>query len=127
MAKKQGIDTGVIASLGKQLTNKVESGQLTRGKARQVKNQRTLLAKAFGPEWRVKVYGNKEGARGIGGPFASGQVAADRAQALERAKQKLNVSAPATTLKQNGGTTAPLSKEARENRRVRPNGGTTAP
>lgn len=75
--------------LGQQLMNKVQSGQLSRGQATKVKNQRTLLAKAFGPEWRVKVYGNKEGARGIGGPFARGQVAAKRQGALERAQTKI--------------------------------------
>ena len=66
---KQGIDNGAIAYLGKQLTNKVDNGALTRGQASKVKSQRNLLQKAFGDNWRVKVYG-KGGAKGIGGPFA---------------------------------------------------------
>lgn len=117
MAKKS-IDTGVIASLGKQLTNKVQSGDLSRGQATKVKNQRTLLAKAFGPDWRVKVYG-KGGAKGISGPFARGQVAAKRSAALERAKTKLAVKGDPTTL--NGGTEAPWKEK-----KNRSNGGTTA-
>jgi hypothetical protein len=107
--------------LGNQLARKVNSGQLSRGQATKVKNQRSMLAKAFGPEWRVKVYGNKEGAKGIGGPFARGQVAAKRSTALERAKTKLATGAPAVTLK-NGGTQAPWKE-----RQNRSNGGTTAP
>lgn len=90
MSKKSGIDTGVIASLGKQLTNKVQSGQLTKGQATKVKSQRTLLAKAFGPDWRVKVYG-KGGAKGIGGPFARDQIAAKRSKALDMAAQKVKL------------------------------------
>lgn len=107
MAK--GIDNGVIASLGKQLTNKVQSGDLTRGKATKVASQRKLLQNAFGDNWRVKVYG-KGGATGIGGPFAGGEVAADRQKAITAAKNKLNVGGQAATLKGSpvsGGTPAP--------------------
>jgi hypothetical protein len=112
MAKKPALDNGVIASLGKQLTNKVQSGQLSRGQATKVKDQRVLLQKAFGDNWRVKVYG-KGGAKGIGGPFARGQVAAKRSAALERAKTKLATGGPNITLK-NGGTEAPASKRRKE-------------
>jgi hypothetical protein len=122
MAKqKSGLDNGVIASLGKQLTNKVDNGALTRGQATKVKDQRTLLAKAFGPNWRVKVYG-KGGAKsyptyGYKGPTELNEV---RSKALERAKQKLNV---------NGGTEAPttLKQPGTGERKKRSNGGTTAP
>jgi hypothetical protein len=123
MAKqKSGIDNGVIASLGKQLTNKVDNGVLTRKQATKVKNQRTLLAKAFGPNWRVKVYG-KGGAKsyptyGYKGPTELNEV---RKKALERAKTKLAVGSDPTTLK-NGGTEAPWKQK-----KNRSDGGTTAP
>lgn len=122
MAKqKSGLDNGVIASLGKQLTNKVDNGKLTRGQATKVKDQRTLLANAFGPDWRVKVYG-KGGAKsyptyGYKGPTELNDV---RKQALQRAKQKLNI---------NGGTEAKttLKQPGTGGRVQRSNGGTTAP
>ncbi len=87
---KSSISPGVIASLGKQLTNRVESGQITRQQAQRTKNQRTLLAKAFGPEWRIHVYG-KGGAKayptyGYKGPTELNEV---RQKAIERAKAKI--------------------------------------
>lgn len=95
---RPAVDNGVIASLGKQLSNKVQSGDLTKGKATKVASQRKLLQNAFGDNWRVKVYG-KGGAKGIGGPFAQGQVAADRSKAITQAKNKLNVGGQPVTLK----------------------------
>jgi hypothetical protein len=74
--------------LGKQLRRKVKSGQLSQGKAQQTAYERSVLAKAFGDDWRTKVYG-KGGAKAASGPFAQRQVAADRSQALARAKAKL--------------------------------------
>jgi len=108
MAK--GIDNGVIASLGKQLTNKVDNGALTQGKAQQVKSQRNLLAKAFGPEWRLKVYG-------AGGAKAENPLnaRADRSKALGQAQNRLNVgigTARSTTLKQ--PTTTPAWKTSKQ-------------
>ena len=117
MAKNNGIDNGVIANLGRQLTNKVQSGDLTRGQATKVKNQRQLLQKAFGDNWRVKVYGNKEGAKGIGGPFARGQIAADRSKALERAKAKLAVKTAGSP--NNGSVEAPPKGINRGKERVK--------
>jgi len=97
--QKPGIDNGVIASLGKQLTNKVENGRLTVQQAQRTKNQRRLLERAFGPNWQVKIYG-KGGAKsyptfGYKGPTELNEV---RDDALKRAKAKLGL---------NGGTTAP--------------------
>ena len=107
MAKqKQGIDNGVIASLGKQLTNKVESGKLDRKQAGKVKDQRTLLAKAFGPDWRVKVYG-KGGAKsyptyGYKGGTELNDV---RKNALKRAQAK--IAGKTAGSPNNGGVEAP--------------------
>lgn len=105
-AKKPAVDNGVIASLGKQLTNKVDNGKLTIDQATKVKGQRNLLAKAFGPDWRVKFYG-KGGAKsyptfGYKGDTELNDV---RAHALKRAKAKLATGTDTTTL--NGGTVAP--------------------
>jgi hypothetical protein len=109
MANKPAIDNGVIASLGKQLTNKVESGNLTRGKATKVADQRKLLQKAFGDNWRVKVYG-KGGAKALPsyGYAGGSEVNSLRSKAIQQAKTKLNTSAPPTTLKTNGGISSPL-------------------
>lgn len=108
MAK--GIDNGVIASLGKQLTNKVESGAVTRKQASKTSDQRKLLQKAFGDNWRVKVYG-KGGAKALPSYGISGgsEVNALRSKALQRAKAKLNTSAP--PLKTSGGTEAPWKEK----------------
>jgi hypothetical protein len=74
--------------LGSQLAGKVSSGALSGSQARQTARERQTLKKAFGSDWRTQVFG-KGGAQGIGGPFASRQVAAKRNQALTRAKAKL--------------------------------------
>jgi hypothetical protein len=92
---RQNLSGNAQAGLGAQLTQKVRSGALDQGQARRVASQRALLAKAFGPEWRTKVYG-QGGAKGIDGSFASREIAAKRAQALSQASRKFN-----------GGTTAP--------------------
>lgn len=96
--KENGIEGNFQAGIGRQLTNRVNSGAITQNQAQKIAAQRRLLRNAFGDNWRQKVFGNPEGAKGIGGPFARGQIAADRSQALERAKKKMNI---------NGGTTAP--------------------
>lgn len=83
-----GIGNNRNTGIGNQLARRVQEGSLTQKQALNVKSQRNLLKQAFGPEWRVKVYG-EGGAKGIGGPFARGQIAAKRSSALERAKAKL--------------------------------------
>jgi len=116
----KGIDNGVIASLGKQLTNKVESGAVTRKQANKTSDQRKLLQKAFGPEWRIKVYG-KGGAKALPsyGYAGGSEVNALRQKALQRAQDKLGIS---------GGTEAKASmpKSPLAGRKLR-GGGTTAP
>jgi hypothetical protein len=112
MAK--GIDNGVIASLGKQLTNKVESGAVTRKQANKTAGQRKLLQKAFGDNWRVKVYG-KGGAKALPsyGYAGGSEVNQLRSKALKRAKAKLNVGRPdKTTLNHHAGSPGNGSVEA---------------
>lgn len=73
---------------GAQLKGRVQSGAISGERAQKVARQRQMLRKAFGSDWRTKVYG-QGGAKGISGPFAQRQVAAKRQQGLERAKRKL--------------------------------------
>jgi hypothetical protein len=123
MANKPAVDNGVIASLGKQLTNKVESGAITRKQASKTSDQRKLLQNAFGDNWRVKVYG-KGGAKALPSYGISGgsEVNSLRSKAIQQAKNKLNV---------NGGTEAKttlkpsMPKSPIAGRQLR-NGGTTA-
>lgn len=84
-------------ALGAQLSRKVASGAITEEQAREIARQRQLFQKAFGSDWRTKVYG-QGGAKGISGPFAEGKVRALRSKALRRAQRKL---------RGNGGTYAP--------------------
>jgi len=76
--------------LGTQLANRVASGAIDQAQAAKVAQQRQTLKKAFGPDWRSKVFAGS-GAREIrqGGPFANRQIAAERAKGLARAKRKL--------------------------------------
>lgn len=83
-----GVGGAVQPGLGAQLSNRVQSGAINQGQAQKVAQQRQMLKKAFGSDWRTKVFG-KGGARGASGPFAQGQVNAKRRQGLERAKRKL--------------------------------------
>lgn len=86
----QGASLSPPVPLGKQLQGRVQSGAIDRSQALRTARQRQTLKKAFGPNWRSKVYyggGAKE--IGEGGPFASRQIAAERAKGLARAKRKL--------------------------------------
>jgi hypothetical protein len=75
-------------SFGAQLSRRVGSGAITGVQARQTAQDRQLFQKAFGDDWRTKVYG-QGGAKGISGPFAEGKVRAVRSRALERARAKV--------------------------------------
>lgn len=75
-------------NVGGQLRNRVQSGAISGEQAQKVARQRQLLKNAFGSDWRKQVFG-AGGAQGISGPFAQREVAAKRAQGLERAKRKL--------------------------------------
>jgi hypothetical protein len=76
--------------LGRQLSNRVASGAVSASQAKRTMQQRQTLKKAFGSDWRSKVYAGG-GAKEIseGGPFAKRQIAAERAKGLARAKRKL--------------------------------------
>lgn len=74
--------------VGKQLQGRVQSGAINSGQAQTVARQRAMLQKAFGSDWRTKVFG-QGGAKGISGPFAQSQIRAKRSAALGRAKRKL--------------------------------------
>lgn len=74
--------------LGAQLSNRVQSGAISQGQAGKVAQQRRMLQKAFGSNWRKQVFG-AGGAKGVSGPFAQAQIRTKRAQGLARAKRKL--------------------------------------
>lgn len=74
--------------LGAQLSNRVQSGAINQGQAGKVAQQRQMLQKAFGSNWRKQVFG-AGGAKGVSGPFAQAQIRTKRAQGLARAKRKL--------------------------------------
>lgn len=69
--------------LGRQLSRRVASGAISREQAEKTASQRATLKKALGSDWRTQVFG-KGGAREIGGPFASREVAAKRSTALSK-------------------------------------------
>lgn len=83
-----GVGGAMQPKLGAQLSNRVQSGAINQGQAAKVAKQRAMLQKAFGSDWRTKVFG-QGGAKGISGPFAQGQIRAKRSAALGRAKRKL--------------------------------------
>jgi hypothetical protein len=86
--RRQGVGQAFNASLGRQLSNRVQNGAITAEAAQHTAYERQVLAKAFGPGWREKVYG-KGGAKGIQGPFSLGVIRRKRAAALKRARAKL--------------------------------------
>lgn len=45
--------------LGRQLTRRVQAGNVAPEQAQQVAQQRALLEKAYGPQWRVKLFGDR--------------------------------------------------------------------
>ena len=85
---RQGASLRPPVDVGNQLKGRVQSGAISGSQAQQTARQRQLLQKAFGSDWRMKVFG-QGGAKGISGPFAQRQVAAKRQQGLARAKKKL--------------------------------------
>lgn len=83
-----GVGSNMQPKLGAQLSNRVQSGAINQGQAGKVAQQRRMLQKAFGPDWRKQVFG-AGGAKGVSGPFAQAQIRTKRAQGLARAKRKL--------------------------------------
>jgi hypothetical protein len=87
-APKQGVGGNFQAGLGEQLSNRVSSGAVTQQGASQTAQERQVLAQAYGPNWRTKVFG-QGGAKGISGSFAQNVIRQKRARALDRARKKV--------------------------------------
>lgn len=83
-----GVGAGMQPKLGAQLSNRVQNGAISQGQAGKVAQQRQMLQKAFGPNWRKQVFG-AGGAKGVSGPFAQDRIRNKRTAGLERAKRKL--------------------------------------
>jgi hypothetical protein len=49
----------VQTDLGRQLSRRVEGGAIDQGQAEKVASDRAVLERAYGPNWRVKVFGDK--------------------------------------------------------------------
>jgi hypothetical protein len=90
MSRKQQIKSNLKRKtpLPPQLQRKVQSGALSRSQASQTAKERQTFKAAFGDDWRTQVFG-QGGAKGVTGSFGRPQVAADRSQALAKAKAKL--------------------------------------
>lgn len=87
--RNMGVGDSYQPGLGKQLSNRVESGRISQGRAQQTSKERQTLKAAFGSDWRTQVFG-KGGARGLEGQsFGRPEIAARRAKALQRARAKL--------------------------------------
>lgn len=50
---------GEQADLGQQLSRRVAAGSIDQGQAEKVAQDRAILEAAYGPDWRVKVFGDK--------------------------------------------------------------------
>jgi hypothetical protein len=85
---KQGVGGSFQAGLGAQLSNRLSNGAVTQQRAQQTASERQLLAQAYGPNWRTKVFG-QGGAQAIDGPFAQNVIRQKRARALDRARKKV--------------------------------------
>jgi hypothetical protein len=90
------VDTG----LGAQLSSRVSSGAITQSQAQQTAQQRQTLEKAYGKNWRVKVFGDRGYAqrtrKALTANPDSASIAAlnkklmeGRREALERAREKI--------------------------------------
>lgn len=86
------------ANLGKQLSSRVSSGAISQQKAEKTASQRALLKKAYGSDWRTKVYGDKGYVKRARKAAASGdesgqalykQLLRQRKGALKRARAKV--------------------------------------
>lgn len=88
---REGAAVHAPVDLGQQLQSRVKSGAIDQTQAQKTARQRLLLKKAFGSDWRSKVFAGS-GVKEIreGGPFANRQVAAERAKGLTRAKRRLS-------------------------------------
>ncbi len=95
----------VTPGLGRQLTSRVQSGAITQDQAQRTAQQRQTLQKAFGPDWRQKVYGDTGYAQRTRSALSkspdNAQVAALNKRLMERRKQMLEAAR-----KKNGQGTA---------------------
>jgi hypothetical protein len=82
-----------IAGLGGQLSRRVQSGAITQEQAQRTQQQRQTLEKAFGSDWRKKVFGDRGYAQRTRSALAknpqNAQVAALNQKLMERRKQML--------------------------------------
>lgn len=93
------VDSAVQADLGRQLSRRVAAGAIDQGQAEKVAQDRALLESAYGPDWRVKLFGGKGKVQHARQSLADNpqdpqakalydQLMRQRASALERAKRK---------------------------------------
>lgn len=54
---RMGLGNAAQPQLGAQLTRRVSSGAITPEQAQRTAQQRRLLSRAYGPEWRKRVFG----------------------------------------------------------------------
>lgn len=98
-AKAPAVGSAVQANLGRQLSRRVASGAVTQPQADQVASDRALLESVYGPNWRVKVFGDKGYVQRTRAQLAQEpndpqvralyeQLMRQRSSALERAKKK---------------------------------------
>jgi hypothetical protein len=88
--RKAGIGAGGQVGLGHQLTRRVQSGAITQSRAQQTAQQRQVLTKAFGSNWREKLGGagamRQARTAAQGGGFGA---KADLAKLLQKRQQLL--------------------------------------
>lgn len=54
-----GVSSAVQPGLGRQLSRRVKSGEIDQSTAQRTAVERVLLERAYGPDWRTKVYGDR--------------------------------------------------------------------
>lgn len=91
--QRGSLGNAVTPGLGRQLTSRVQSGAITQDQAQRTAQQRQTFEKAFGPDWRTKVYGDLGYAQRTRSALAknpqNAQVAALNKRLMERRQQML--------------------------------------
>lgn len=59
MAAQMGLSANAQPRLGRQLSRRVSSGEISQEQAERTAQERSVLAKTYGPDWRRKVYGDR--------------------------------------------------------------------
>jgi hypothetical protein len=99
MRDAPAVGSAIQAELGGQLSRRVDAGAIDQGQAEKVAHDRALLEAAYGPNWRVKVFGDKGYVQRTRQGLAENpndpqikalyeQLMRQRSAALERAKRK---------------------------------------